>query len=161
MSLIIKYVLHTTDKVNTYQILEETAHFHQQQYPLSKNSKNTPASDICCHQNSLAFTATGAIKFSKMYANVETDDTFRIISRVFFPNFFLFLFYQNLTAENSTLSQISMDSPFHFKFFLGIKLAIEIPDKVNGTLFLRRTELKRESMNRIKILESKQDYLIY
>lgn len=40
-------------------------------------------------------------------------------------------------------------------------MAIEIPNKVNGTLFLRRTQLKRENMNRIKILESKQDYLKY
>lgn len=40
-------------------------------------------------------------------------------------------------------------------------MAIEIPNKVNGTLFLRRAGLKREIMNRIKILESKQNYLKY
>jgi len=41
-------------------------------------------------------------------------------------------------------------------------MTIKSPNKVNATaLFLRRTELNGESMNRIKILESKQGFLKY
>lgn len=41
-------------------------------------------------------------------------------------------------------------------------MTIKSPNKVYGTaLFLRRTELNGESMNEIKILESKQGFLKY
>lgn len=97
-----------------------------------------------------------------MVPNVETDDTLRMIFWVMFPRFFLIPPLSKFDSTNSTYYAKYVWTVLYNCFLLRLKMTIKRSNKVNGmALFLRSTELNGESMNRIKMLESKQDLLKY